>query len=445
LLLSQPDRLADEVYPGLVLAGSWAACTGEPFALVVTCCADVETYDDPPAEVRMSLRFPQGDGPELPDRLELADVVAEVVATVQRGGRTFVRCAYGLNRSGLVAALALRHLTGRPGAGVVEDLRRARSAQLLSNQTFARRAVAEVPVVGWRIFGLGEHGALELPFMSRYWRGARNPWPADGALDAVCDADVTWSVDGAAEHPAPAEGCTCGIRAVTSRREALTMAERRFLGQQASILEQTGVLARVAISGKILPGHDIPDDDPPSTVRGERATLLDVHLAPHLAEHATTLERRYAVPVATYTAEDWPHAVDPARCAPCLTAVPQPMPPRVSKPAPAAGGKAGFLTAVRAVGFGPQPCPDAVLLTVAESTVRALRADLSISDLATGLYGTLARPSLSQARAFVEAAITHLAPDTDDAADAPMLAAPPAGLGPLMREAAVFGQLLRPR
>ncbi len=112
------------------------------------------------------------------------------------------------------------------------------------------------------------------------------------------------------DHPAPAESCTCGSRATVDLSELLAaVTGRTFTGDSASILAATGVLARVLLEGRILIGVGMPADDPPTTWRAARARVLELHLAPHLAEHADALAARYNVPVAAYDPDEWPSRV----------------------------------------------------------------------------------------------------------------------------------------
>lgn len=74
-----------------------------------------------------------GDLPEL-GRLHL--VVSLVAAAARSGLRVLVHCQEGRNRSGLVAALVVRELTGCSGARAVEVVRAARPG-MLGNRAFA--------------------------------------------------------------------------------------------------------------------------------------------------------------------------------------------------------------------------------------------------------------------------------------------------------------------
>ena len=81
------------------------------------------------------LHWPIEDG-ALPD-LDAAHLVAHSVARAVRSGRTvLLHCQEGRNRSGLIAALAVRELAGASGAEAVSRVRAARPG-MLANRTFA--------------------------------------------------------------------------------------------------------------------------------------------------------------------------------------------------------------------------------------------------------------------------------------------------------------------
>jgi protein-tyrosine phosphatase len=69
---------------------------------------------------------------------------ARVARRVQRQDRVLVTCAAGLNRSGLVTALALIELYGCSGEEAIVWVRRERSPAALSNRTFATH-LARIP------------------------------------------------------------------------------------------------------------------------------------------------------------------------------------------------------------------------------------------------------------------------------------------------------------
>jgi protein-tyrosine phosphatase len=133
---------ADEVYAGL-----WQGAQppeGEElgragFSLLVLCASEYQ----PPAEAFPGvevLHVPLEDASGLGSDIELLRLVRPVVLrtimAVRSGRKALVTCHAGLNRSGLVTGLALRGLTGMPGAAVVYRLKRLRSLWALSNSQF---------------------------------------------------------------------------------------------------------------------------------------------------------------------------------------------------------------------------------------------------------------------------------------------------------------------
>lgn len=70
---------------------------------------------------------------------EIALLFADRVARwVKRGEGVLVTCAQGMNRSGLVAALALMRVVPMPPKAAIELVRRARGRYALSNPDFVR-------------------------------------------------------------------------------------------------------------------------------------------------------------------------------------------------------------------------------------------------------------------------------------------------------------------
>lgn len=68
---------------------------------------------------------------------EVLDNVADVAVRMLREGKTLIHCQAGLNRSNLIAALALRKL-GRTSREAIDLLREKRSPVVLCNQAFER-------------------------------------------------------------------------------------------------------------------------------------------------------------------------------------------------------------------------------------------------------------------------------------------------------------------
>lgn len=81
------------------------------------------------------LHWPIEDGP-LPNLQILESVVYTVVHLIEEGERVLVHCSAGLNRSGLVSALALIDLADITGDKAVEVIRMCRGPQALCNRTF---------------------------------------------------------------------------------------------------------------------------------------------------------------------------------------------------------------------------------------------------------------------------------------------------------------------
>lgn len=242
---------------------------------------------------------------------------------------------------------------------------------------------------GWRCFA-ADGDSLVAPFMAHYWpKGGTHKW-LRGTNAAVCHA---------ADHRAPAESCTCGFRATESLLELLQAVQgRKFLDTAESVLDVCGVIARVELSGVILEGVDIPADDPPTTWRASRARVVELHLTTGLDYAAAGMQRRYAVPVAVYDADEWPGQVAP------LGEKARERPPE---------DVTGYLAATKALGsFGrARSLPDDVSLRIGRSVVTMMRDGISRSDLVHTLFGTHFQPTLAQAERLADAATTYLAPD----------------------------------
>lgn len=70
------------------------------------------------------------------DLLVWKPAAAQVAAAIREGKKVLVTCMAGLNRSGVVTALALQELTGWSGARVVKHIK-SRRPYALCNDTFA--------------------------------------------------------------------------------------------------------------------------------------------------------------------------------------------------------------------------------------------------------------------------------------------------------------------
>jgi len=134
----------DEIVPGL-----WQGChhyldvEGELDHAVVL---DIDDWDlivslygrpgfgpfDDTEHVKVSIPDGELDGDELEQVRETAEHVA---AAVLDDRKVLVRCQAGLNRSGLIVALALSHLGYRPN-DAISQIRRRRSPDALFNRHF---------------------------------------------------------------------------------------------------------------------------------------------------------------------------------------------------------------------------------------------------------------------------------------------------------------------
>lgn len=123
----RPERLVDEVHPGLFLGGSWQRheLAGR-YDWLLDCRFFADSWETPP---------------------HLGQLVSTAVAAVRRGERVLVRCQLGLNRSALIVALVLRELTGCLGSVVVHELRQRRSPHVLCNPRFVSVVMGDTD--GW--------------------------------------------------------------------------------------------------------------------------------------------------------------------------------------------------------------------------------------------------------------------------------------------------------
>jgi hypothetical protein len=252
-------------------------------------------------------------------------------------------------------------------------------------------------VVGWRVFALGEDAALVPAF--QYWPAkpqAEEPWAA-GWTHARCLAEAGRERDHA-DDDVPHPDCSCGLHAVTDLAELLAAAAAgRFPGREDSVLDAAGVLARVALGGRVLPSA--AECDPPTTFRGARARVLEVHLPPRYEDAALSVSDRYGVAAVMYEPDEWPGAVAPL--------------PGPYKAPPVVEDVAGFLSDLAALPrFGLKSTADpAGYLGTGRHVADALRGGLTVSDVARELFDSSARPTVSQALALVALVQRHLAPD----------------------------------
>lgn len=76
------------------------------------------------------------DSPGAHEGTDLGDFVSDVVDALNGGGNVLVHCQAGINRSNLVAALALRKWKGLSSDEAISLLREKRSNAVLANRSF---------------------------------------------------------------------------------------------------------------------------------------------------------------------------------------------------------------------------------------------------------------------------------------------------------------------
>jgi len=127
------------LYQGPVPASA-EAVKAAGFTLLVLCAEEIQ----PPVPAFLPvLRCPLRDDPTValpePDWQRALACGAEVANQIRRGNRALVTCQAGLNRSGLVMAIALHRLTGAGGAEAVAHIRKHRGSNALCNPQFVNR------------------------------------------------------------------------------------------------------------------------------------------------------------------------------------------------------------------------------------------------------------------------------------------------------------------
>ena len=134
------------------------------------------------------------------------------------------------------------------------------------------------PVVGWRIWRVGEDGLLRAVAWGVQWQ-------PQARFDAVCEDTPSpfWHHGVAhAPHPAPERGCECGVYAFKERADAELLAREK-------VDREPLVLGRASLWGRVI-----------ETERGYRAQYAypyDLELLGGSAALAHELRARYAVDV----------------------------------------------------------------------------------------------------------------------------------------------------
>lgn len=152
---------ASEVAPGLYV-GSKPAHGRHPYDVIVLAAQEYQPHATrfPGAHV---IHVPFDDAPwraMRPEEITGAVRTGQMVARHLRAGqRVLVSCAMGLNRSALVAAIAMHDVHGMDADEIVARIRRARGAWALSNPNFEKllRVVIDTKIDAKRLFvGDGE-------------------------------------------------------------------------------------------------------------------------------------------------------------------------------------------------------------------------------------------------------------------------------------------------
>jgi len=125
-------RLGPGFYQGSV-PRSARAVRRAGFDTLVLCAGEIQ----PPAHALVPLqviRCPLRDDPTVPlpsaAKRQAVRAAEQVVVRLRTGARVLVTCAQGVNRSGLVSAVSLHVLTGRPGRECVAHVQRCRPGAL---------------------------------------------------------------------------------------------------------------------------------------------------------------------------------------------------------------------------------------------------------------------------------------------------------------------------
>jgi hypothetical protein len=251
--------------------------------------------------------------------------------------------------------------------------------------------MSDFPRIAWRVFGLDDDGVLVAPFVEAYWplAGTASTWERSAQM-ATCVLDET--------HQPPAPDCSCGLTGVVKLANLMDAASSRGIdGSTRTILDDFGVIGKVELSGRLVDSVD--PQDPPTTLRAERATVLELHCSPVVpaAVVQAAADRYPDVRVFSYTEDEWPKRFGAGER-------------RWAAPTPE--GIAEFLATVRGEGFGcvPREALEEIALRLGTSAVVALRGDASAEDLLSVLFRTEAAPTVEQARVLIAAAAEHLSP-----------------------------------
>lgn len=112
------------------------------FHVLTFCAREIQPVIHDPQGLRV-LYAPMNDSPAHPMTEEewtsARQAGREIARVNSAGGRALTTCAMGLNRSGVVNALALHYRFGVSGAEAIDQVRRTRGPMALSNPSFVER------------------------------------------------------------------------------------------------------------------------------------------------------------------------------------------------------------------------------------------------------------------------------------------------------------------
>lgn len=132
---------ANEVAPRLFVGSKPAPGHHRDIDVIVLAAMEYQPAAQlfPGAEV---IHVPLDDAPDRPMRRDEIEAASKAAARVARrlrsGRRVLVTCAMGLNRSALVASLAMHEVHGMSADEIIGRLRRARGTWALSNPNFEK-------------------------------------------------------------------------------------------------------------------------------------------------------------------------------------------------------------------------------------------------------------------------------------------------------------------
>lgn len=143
--------------PGLdrVAKHLWMGATPDPghlsgFDMLVLCAKEIQPRGAYPGVTVVHVPLDDSGVPPTEIEVQGALIAArEVAAALRRGERVLVACHMGMNRSGLVTALALRVLGATP-ASAIGMVRDARGPNALSNRWFEElvRTISRAALAG---------------------------------------------------------------------------------------------------------------------------------------------------------------------------------------------------------------------------------------------------------------------------------------------------------